>query len=96
MEHNKEAPMHAKRQGLLPALLNAVLVALTAPATLFKVVFFKVVLLRWVSEKGPKHLKSTSRSKGWGRKVVFVAAMLATLAALAVPAFAQSSTFVSH
>ncbi len=88
MEHNKEAPMHAKRQGLLAALLDAVLVAVTAPVVLFKVVLFKVVF----ANAEPQHLKSTPvRSKGWGRKVVFVAVMLATLALLVVPAFAASA-----
>jgi hypothetical protein len=77
--------MHAKRQGLLPALL-------IAPLALFKVVLFKVVF----ASDEPKHLKSTGRSKGWGRKVVFLATLLATLAAFVVPAFAASNALVAH
>jgi len=92
MEHNKEAPMHATRQGRHTPLLPASLVWWTIPVALFKVVLFKVVF----ASDEPKHLKSTGRSKGWGRKVVFVATLIATLAALAVPAFAASSSLVMH
>jgi hypothetical protein len=83
--------MHAKhqRQGRLGILFHIVWVPMMALVTLFKVVLFKVV-----RADEPKHLKSTGRSKGWGRKVVFIATAIGLLLALAAPAFASTNHWV--